>query len=50
MAAVGQSEKTVSDMEAHMKQKRRTEFLHADKKLQFLCNVCSVEKDGGAFQ
>ena len=32
MAAEGQSDRMVSDMEAHMKQRSETEFLHAEKK------------------
>ena len=31
MAAEGQSDKMVSDMEVHMKQRCVTEFLHAEK-------------------
>ena len=30
-ASEGQSDKMVSDMEVHMKQKRGTEFLHVEK-------------------
>ena len=62
MAAEGQSDKMVSDMEVHVKQRCVTEFLHAEKMAPTDIHLCllniygdqtvhvNTEAVGGAFQ
>ena len=46
MAAEGQSDRLVSDMEVHMKQRCVTEFLHAEINAPIDIHWCLVNVDG----